>query len=143
MVSKGGLTGGDPLVRTTPDPQMWSWRWASEVRSRQTGRRRCHDIPFLSIRAPTPTLLYCGSSPDKRAVVCLKESQELQPMPKLKTHKGAAKRFKKTGTGKVVRHHAFARHILSSKARSRKRRLVKGVVVDPSNAPRVKEMLPY
>jgi len=64
-------------------------------------------------------------------------------MPKLKTHKGAAKRFKKTGTGKVVRHHAFARHILSSKARSRKRRLVKSSVVDPSNAPRVKEMLPY
>ena len=64
-------------------------------------------------------------------------------MPKLKTHKGAAKRFKKTGTGKVVRHHAFARHILSSKARSRKRRLVKGAVVDPSNAPRVREMIPY
>ena len=37
-------------------------------------------------------------------------------MPKMKTHKGAAKRFKKTGTGKVARHHAFARHILTSKA---------------------------
>ena len=35
-------------------------------------------------------------------------------MPKLKTHKGAAKRFKKTGTGKVKRRHAFARHILTS-----------------------------
>ena len=44
-------------------------------------------------------------------------------MPKLKTHKGAAKRFKKTGTGKVKRRHAFARHILTSKSRSRKRRL--------------------
>ena len=44
-------------------------------------------------------------------------------MPKLKTHKGAAKRFKKTGTGKIKRHHAFARHILTSKSRSRKRRL--------------------
>ena len=44
-------------------------------------------------------------------------------MPKLKTHKGASKRFKKTGTGKVVRHHAFARHILTSKVRSRKRKL--------------------
>ncbi|HXN49340.1 MAG TPA: 50S ribosomal protein L35 [Bryobacteraceae bacterium] len=64
-------------------------------------------------------------------------------MPKLKTHKGAAKRFKKTGTGKIVRHHAYARHILTSKARSRKRKLVKGVVVDPANAARVKEMLPY
>ncbi len=46
-------------------------------------------------------------------------------MPKLKTHKGASKRFKKTGTGKVVRHHAFARHILTSKSRARKRRLGK------------------
>lgn len=64
-------------------------------------------------------------------------------MPKLKTHRGAAKRFKKTGTGKVVRHHAYARHILTSKARSRKRKLAKGVVVDPANAARVKEMLPY
>lgn len=64
-------------------------------------------------------------------------------MPKLKSHRGAAKRFKKTGTGKVVRHHAFARHILSSKSRSRKRRLVKGVVVDPANANAMKEMLPY
>jgi large subunit ribosomal protein L35 len=64
-------------------------------------------------------------------------------MPKLKSHRGAAKRFKKTGTGKIVRHHAYARHILTSKARSRKRKLTKGVVVDPANAARVKEMLPY
>ncbi len=64
-------------------------------------------------------------------------------MPKLKSHRGAAKRFKKTGTGKVVRHHAFARHILTSKARSRKRKLVKGAVVDPANAPSVNRMLPY
>ena len=46
-------------------------------------------------------------------------------MPKLKTHKGASKRFKKTGTGKVVRNHAFARHILTSKSRKRKRKLHK------------------
>ncbi len=64
-------------------------------------------------------------------------------MPKLKSHRGAAKRFKKTGTGKIVRHHAYARHILTSKARSRKRKLAKGVVVDPTNAPRIKVMLPY
>jgi large subunit ribosomal protein L35 len=64
-------------------------------------------------------------------------------MPKLKTHRGANKRFKKTGTGKIVRHHAYGRHILTSKARSRKRKLVKGVVVDPANSPEVKLMLPY
>jgi large subunit ribosomal protein L35 len=44
-------------------------------------------------------------------------------MPKLKTHKGAAKRFKKTGTGKIVRHKAGLRHILSSKAKKRKKQL--------------------
>jgi large subunit ribosomal protein L35 len=42
---------------------------------------------------------------------------------KLKTHKGAAKRFKITGSGKIMRHHSFARHILTSKASKRKRRL--------------------
>jgi large subunit ribosomal protein L35 len=64
-------------------------------------------------------------------------------MPKLKTHKGASKRFKKTGTGKIVRHHAFGRHILTSKARKRKRRLHKGVVADPADQPVLKRMLPY
>lgn len=63
-------------------------------------------------------------------------------MPKLKTHKGASKRFKKTGTGKVTRHHAFSRHILTSKTRTRKRRLRKGVVVDEANAKAIRKMLP-
>jgi len=64
-------------------------------------------------------------------------------MPKLKTHKGAAKRFKKTGTGKIKRRHAFARHILTSKTRSRKRKLAKGVVADDANSPEIHRMLPY
>lgn len=64
-------------------------------------------------------------------------------MPKLKTHKGASKRFKKTGTGKVVRNHAFARHILTSKARKRKRKLHKSEVADPSNQPALQRMIPY
>ena len=64
-------------------------------------------------------------------------------MPKLKTHKGAAKRFKKTGTGKIKRHHSFARHILTSKSRSRKRRLRQGVIADDANKQALKEMLPY
>ena len=63
-------------------------------------------------------------------------------MPKLKTHKGAAKRFKKTGTGKIVRNHAFARHILTSKSRSRKRKLTQGVVVDPADHKKLELMLP-
>ncbi len=64
-------------------------------------------------------------------------------MPKLKTHKGASKRFKKTGTGKIVRHHAYARHILTSKAPKRKRNLREGVVVDPADRPNLEKMLPY
>ena len=64
-------------------------------------------------------------------------------MPKLKTHKGASKRFKKTGTGKVKRHHAFSRHILTSKSRSRKRKLKKGEVADPSDQAKLKRMIPY
>lgn len=64
-------------------------------------------------------------------------------MPKLKTHKGAAKRFKKTGTGKIKRRHAFARHILTSKARSRKRKLARAVVADEANAAELNRMLPY
>ncbi|MBV9406876.1 MAG: 50S ribosomal protein L35 [Acidobacteriaceae bacterium] len=64
-------------------------------------------------------------------------------MPKLKTHKGAAKRFKKTGTGKIARRHAFARHILTSKTRSRKRKLGQGVVADEADQPKLRTMLPY
>jgi len=64
-------------------------------------------------------------------------------MPKLKTHKGAAKRFKKTGTGKVVRRHSHARHILTSKGPARKRRLGKSAVADKTNQAELKLMLPY
>ena len=62
---------------------------------------------------------------------------------KLKTHRGAKKRFKITATGKVERRHAFARHILTSKASARKRRLGQSTVVSPANAPAIRAMLPY
>jgi large subunit ribosomal protein L35 len=62
---------------------------------------------------------------------------------KLKTHKGAQKRFKLTASGKLERRHAFARHILTSKARKRKRRLGQSVIVSPANAPAIRAMLPY
>jgi len=64
-------------------------------------------------------------------------------MPKLKTHKGASKRFKKTGTGKVVRNHAFGRHILTSKPHKRKKKLHQSVVADKADQPVLKRMLPY
>ena len=64
-------------------------------------------------------------------------------MPKLKTHKGASKRFKKTGTGLVVRNHAFGRHILTSKPHKRKKKLHQTVVADKADQPVLKRMLPY
>ena len=64
-------------------------------------------------------------------------------MPKLKTHSGAAKRFKKTGTGKVKRGHAHLRHILTSKDTKRKRYLGQGTLVDPADQPKIKRMIPY
>ncbi len=64
-------------------------------------------------------------------------------MPKLKTHKGAAKRFKKTGTGKVKRGHAFLRHILTSKSKKKKRKLGKGAYVSDGDLAKVKRMIPY
>ena len=62
-------------------------------------------------------------------------------MPKLKTHKGAAKRFKKTGTGKIIRHHASARHILTSKSRKRKRKLRKAAQVSAGESASITRML--
>ena len=62
-------------------------------------------------------------------------------MPKMKTHRGAAKRFKKTGTGKIVRSHSMKRHILTKKSSKRKRRLGKPAVVDPADKSRLEQML--
>ena len=62
---------------------------------------------------------------------------------KLKTHRGAAKRFKKTGTGKIVRASAFKRHILTSKATKRKRQMRGTKVVSDADAPKLHRMLPY
>jgi large subunit ribosomal protein L35 len=64
-------------------------------------------------------------------------------MPKLKTHRGAAKRFKKTGTGKFTRGAAFKRHILTSKTTKRKRSLRGSQPVSEQDAHRIARMLPY
>ena len=63
-------------------------------------------------------------------------------MPKLKTHRGAAKRFKKTGSGKIMRSKAFKQHILTSKTRGRNRALRGTVVVSPADAAKLRRMLP-
>jgi large subunit ribosomal protein L35 len=64
-------------------------------------------------------------------------------MPKLKTHRGAAKRFKKTGTGKFKRSMAFKRHLLGAKTTKVKRHLTGMVVVSDADAAKIKRMLPY
>jgi large subunit ribosomal protein L35 len=64
-------------------------------------------------------------------------------MPKLKTHKGAAKRFRITATGKVKRGHAYARHLLTSKTPKRKRNLDIDVILSEADEALVKRMLPY
>jgi large subunit ribosomal protein L35 len=64
-------------------------------------------------------------------------------MPKLKTHSGAAKRFKKTGTGKIKRGHAYKRHILTSKGTKRKRQLDTDVMLEKADVPKIKRMIPY
>ena len=64
-------------------------------------------------------------------------------MPKLKTHKGAAKRFRLTATGKVKRGHSHARHILTKKTAKRKRSLDIDVLVAKADEKEVKAMLPY
>ncbi len=63
-------------------------------------------------------------------------------MPKMKTHRGAAKRFKKTGSGKIKRHSAFTSHILTSKTTKRKRNLRKSKVMSPGDTKRIKVLLP-
>lgn len=62
---------------------------------------------------------------------------------KLKTKKAAAKRFKVTGTGKLVRNKAYKRHILTKKTTKRKRGLRKDIVVDTTNVKTMKKILPY
>ncbi|HIS27232.1 MAG TPA: 50S ribosomal protein L35 [Candidatus Pullilachnospira intestinigallinarum] len=64
-------------------------------------------------------------------------------MPKIKTSRAAAKRFKKTGTGKVVRNKAYKRHILTKKSQKRKRNLRKATIMDQTNVKNMKKILPY
>ncbi|PWA12317.1 50S ribosomal protein L35 [Pueribacillus theae] len=64
-------------------------------------------------------------------------------MPKMKTHKGAAKRFKKTGTGKLKRQHAYTSHLFANKSQKQKRKLRKAAVVSSGDFKRIRELLTY
>lgn len=63
-------------------------------------------------------------------------------MPKMKTHKGSQKRFKKTGTGKLKRAHAYTSHMFAHKSQKQKRKLRKGAIVSSGDYKRIKTMLP-
>ena len=62
-------------------------------------------------------------------------------MPKIKTHKGASKRFRLTGTGKIMREKAYTSHILTKKNAKRKRRLGDNIEVSASDKKKVKRLL--
>lgn len=64
-------------------------------------------------------------------------------MPKMKTHSGTKKRFQRTGSGKVSRRKAGRRHLLTSKASNRKRRLSGTVIVDRTMTMAIKRLTPY
>ncbi|MDO5411299.1 MAG: 50S ribosomal protein L35 [Lachnospiraceae bacterium] len=64
-------------------------------------------------------------------------------MPKMKTSRAAAKRFKKTGTGELKRSKAYKSHILTKKSAKRKRNLRKATVTDSTNSKVMKKILPY
>jgi large subunit ribosomal protein L35 len=64
-------------------------------------------------------------------------------MPKMKTNRGAAKRFKLTGSGKIKRNKAYSSHILTKKSTKRKRGLRQGDIVDASDHKGIKRILPY
>ncbi len=64
-------------------------------------------------------------------------------MPKIKTNSGAAKRFKKTGSGKIKRSCAFTSHILTSKTRKRKRNLRHGGLVAAVDQKNIAKLIPY
>ena len=64
-------------------------------------------------------------------------------MPKMKTSRAAAKRFKVTGPGKLVRNKAYKSHILTKKTTKRKRNLRKDIIMDETNVKNMKKILPY
>ena len=64
-------------------------------------------------------------------------------MPKMKTNRGAAKRFSRTGSGKIRRRRAYHSHILTSKSQKRKRRLRTGTLISSVDAKNIRKLLPY
>lgn len=64
-------------------------------------------------------------------------------MPKIRTNRSAHKRFRITGSGKIRRYKAFKSHILTKKSRKRKRNLRQSAIMDDTNAPNIRRLIPY
>lgn len=64
-------------------------------------------------------------------------------MPKMKTHRGAAKRFKRTASGKLARRRSNKQHILSKKTTKRKRKLRLKELIAAADVPRIRKLIPY
>ncbi|MCK4691175.1 MAG: 50S ribosomal protein L35 [Desulfuromonadales bacterium] len=64
-------------------------------------------------------------------------------MPKIKTNRGAAKRFRKTGTGKIRRNKAFTSHILTKKSTKRKRDLRRSTLISKADERNIAQLIPY
>ena len=71
------------------------------------------------------------------ALVCFNSD----PVPKMKTHSGAKKRFRKTATGKLRGRRAYSSHILEKKSPKRKRRMARPVEIAPADVKRVRTLL--
>jgi large subunit ribosomal protein L35 len=91
------------------------------MRRHSTLRRACHR----------------GQSRHPSALVCFNS----EPVPKMKTHSGAKKRFRKTATGKLRGRRAYSSHILEKKSPKRKRRMARPVEIAPSDAKTVRHLL--
>jgi large subunit ribosomal protein L35 len=78
-----------------------------------------------------------------RAHYTEKGKKKEESVPKLKTNRGAAKRFRKTGTGKIKAKRAFARHILTKKSTNRKRGLRTPKLIDQRDTKGIKKLIPY
>ena len=90
-------------------------------------------------------LSYTGEGLIRRGSPCLSQAQiqNEKKIPKLKTHSGAAKRFSKTGTGKIKRGQTKTRHILTSKSPKAKRKLGRTLLVSDGDYKKVARMIPY
>jgi large subunit ribosomal protein L35 len=84
-----------------------------------------------------------GTTPEQPSKIRPIPADKEKKMPKLKTHTGAAKRFSKTGTGKIKRGQTKTRHILTSKGPKTKRKLGRTVLVSDGDYKKVARMIPY